>query len=74
MKDVKEHDIIQIAPPHKWGGCLAVVSELKSFGVQAYVSIPRNDGAAPGDAYIRLTWDDFEPVGAHAIFVRQDSE
>jgi hypothetical protein len=71
--DLTENDIIQIAPPHKWGRCLAVISEMKSFGVQAYVSIPNNDGTAPGSAYIRLSWDDFEPVGARAIFIPQTS-
>lgn len=68
MKDIDPLDIIQIVPPHKWGGCLAVVSERKSCGCQAYVSIPHNDGTPPAQAYIRLNWDDFELVGAVAIF------
>jgi hypothetical protein len=68
-KTVEENEIIQIAPPHKWGGCLAVVSEKKSFGVQCYVSIPHNDGTPPADAYIRINWDEFERVGARAIFI-----
>ncbi len=63
------NQIIQIAPQHKWGGCLAVVSEVKSFGCQAYVSIPSNDGKPPGQAYIRLSWYDFEGVGADIIFI-----
>lgn len=71
-KDIRENEIIQIAPPHKWGGCLAVVSEVKSFGCQAYVSIPHNDETPPGHAYIRLSWKDFERVGADVIFAPAD--
>lgn len=50
--------VIQIAPPHKWGGCLAVVGECKSWGVQAGVQIPEK-----GIAYIRLEWGEFEVIG-----------
>lgn len=65
---VEKMEIVQIAPPHKWGGCLAVVSEVKSFGVQCYVSIPHNDGQNPGQAYIRINWDEFERTGAKPCF------
>lgn len=68
MEYLEEGDIIQIAPPHKWGGCLAVVDEVKSFGCQAYISIPHNDGTPPGQAYIRLNTEDFESIGAKVIF------
>jgi len=71
---IASNDIIQIAPAHKWGGCLAVVDEIKSFGCQAYVAIPHNDGTPPGRAYIRLNHDDYEPVGAKAIFVPASEE
>lgn len=63
---VREGDIVQILGHHAWAFCLAVVSEPKSFGCQAYVRIPGGDG--PGDAYIRLSRDDYEPVGAAAIY------
>lgn len=72
--EMQKNDIIQIAPPHKWAGCLAIVSEMKSFGVQAYVSIPSNDGKPPGRAYIRLKYDDFEMIGAPAVFVPPDED
>jgi hypothetical protein len=64
---LSEDDVIQIAPPHKWGGCLAVVDEVKGFGCQAYVTIPANDGTT-GPAYIRLNWDEFEALGVKAAF------
>lgn len=72
--DLKKNDIIQIAPPHKWGGCLAVVSEIKSFGCQAYVAIPANDGTPPGQAFIRLQHADYEPIGAAVIFARPETD
>lgn len=63
-------DIVQIVPTHKWGGCLAVVDEEgdRGWGIQAYVTIPTNDGSPAGPAYIRLSKGDYEPVGAKAIF------
>jgi hypothetical protein len=68
---MEENDIIQIAPPHKWGGCLAVIDEVRSWGVQAYVSIPSNDGQPPGRAFIRLQTGEFEAIGAKPPFVPQ---
>jgi hypothetical protein len=70
--DIQKNDLIQIAPEHKWAGCFALVSESKTFGVQAFVSIPHNDGQRPGRAYIRLEWKDFECVDARAPFVPAD--
>ncbi len=66
---VEAGDIIQIGPDHKWAFCLAVVDEPKSFGCQAYVRIPHNDGTLAGNAYIRLNFDDFEAVGVKALWV-----
>lgn len=74
MKEVLEGQIIQIAPPHKWGGCLAVVDEVKSFGCQAFVTIPHNNGTPVGRAYIRLNWSDFEPIDANPIFILDEAE
>lgn len=55
---VHEHDIVQIHESHKWGGCLLVVTEVKSFGVQGYVRIPLQ-----GDAFLRISDEDFTVVG-----------
>jgi hypothetical protein len=67
---LEKDEIIQIVPSHKWGGCLAVVDEPKSFGCQAYVTVP--DAESSGRAYIRLNWDEFEKLGIKAIFVLED--
>jgi hypothetical protein len=44
--------------PEGWVGCLIQVSEVKSWGIQGFVKIPKG-----GEAYIRLTWQQFEPIG-----------
>lgn len=50
--------VIQITPDHDWGGCLAIVDELKVYGCRAYVSIPLG-----GKAYINLNTDDYRYIG-----------
>lgn len=49
-----------------WAYCLLTVTEVKSFGVQAYTRIPMQ-----GDAYIRLPWEAIEYIG-EAQFVRKE--
>lgn len=61
---VEVNDIVQIKPEHEWGGCLLIVTEVKSFGCQGYVEIPKQ-----GAAYIRLNKEDYVKVG-QAEFVR----
>jgi hypothetical protein len=62
---IEKNDIIQIRPEHKWGGCLAVVDEVKSFGCVAYVASPV-DGTV-GKYYTRLSWDGFKMIGAKVL-------
>ena len=59
--------VIQICIGHKWGGCLAVVSKVKSWGVVAYVASPMS-GDRTGLAFIRLSWEEFEPLNATVLF------
>jgi len=54
---VEKNDIIIILDMH-WNGCVAVVDEVKPWGVQCYVKIPLK-----GNAYYRVKTDDFEIVG-----------
>ena len=61
---IELYDVIQIKPEHKWAGCLAIVSEVKSFGCEAYVEVPQG-----GSAYIRLKKEDYVYVGK-AEYVR----
>lgn len=65
---LEKDDIIQIVPGHKWGGCLAVIDEPKSFGCQAYVTAPTHNGSV-GRFFIRLNWNEFNKINAKAIFI-----
>lgn len=58
-------DIVQANPEVcEWGPCLVIISEIKSFGIQGYTSVPKGR-----DAYIRLKWEDFEPTGGKAEWI-----
>ena len=65
--------IIQIAPPHRWGGCLAIIQRVKPWGVQAFVSIPHSD-RSPTRIYGRFNWDQFEPLFVAAPYEPGDGE
>lgn len=68
--------IIQITDEnHPWFPCLLIVTEVKSWGVVAYVIIPQtNDGSIkPTKAFNRLEWGVFDHVGT-AAYVRQSEE
>jgi hypothetical protein len=64
---IEEGDIIQITDEsNNWFPCLLVVSEVKSWGVQAYITVPTNDKEVNGNAYYRIETGKFEKVG-HAV-------
>lgn len=50
------------------GGCFATVSEVKDWGVVAYVCSP----GVPGVAYVRLTEKDYAPLKAKARFIVEE--
>ena len=55
-------DIVQANPKTcEWGPCLVIVTEIKSWGIQGFTTVPRQ-----GDAYIRLNWADIEYTGGKA--------
>lgn len=64
-------DLIQVNEkvPH-WWRCVLVVDEMKSWGVQAYCTIPGSgqERGRSADAYMRLQWDEFDPLGASSIW------
>lgn len=70
-KKVAPGDIIQINEdgPIFWFRCLLVVDEVKSWGVQAYCTIPGSSEKRCGDAFIRLLWHEFDSVGAKSLFI-----
>ena len=60
--EVKRHDIIQINENHKWIGCLAYVTEVRSWGVQAFIQVPEE-----GRAFIRLKYGEFDIIGEASL-------
>ena len=71
METFEPGNIIQITDPSdKWYSCLIIISEVKSWGIQGYITIPRNDGEPLGQAYYRLKWGQFERVGNVEIFIK----
>ena len=58
-------DIVQVDPGvETFGGCMVVVTEVKSWGIQGYVQ----SAGVEGQAYIRLKCQDYEATGGKAIW------
>ena len=72
MKEVKVNDIIQIveSSDSTMVGVLMVVEEQKSFGVQASVKIPFQEGVA----YFRVNFSEFEVVGVAVMTTNDDGD
>lgn len=65
MDELKRGSIIQANEnAGEWCGTILVVDEVKSWGVQAFVHIPMK-----GDAYIRLTPEQFENLHTESLFM-----
>jgi hypothetical protein len=58
-------ELVQVTDevPH-WFRCIVTVDEIKSWGIQGFVTIPAARDQRPGDAYIRLKWSEFICLGA----------
>jgi hypothetical protein len=74
---VKVSSVVQLSPEPNvcrnpmFAGCFLVVTELKSFGVQGYVTGLGKDGNPGGQFYYRANWDEFEgPIG-DAIWIAE---
>ena len=55
--------VVQIDPNHDetFGACFLVVSEVTSWGVQCYVTVPERGGV--GYAYYRVEWQHMAYIG-----------
>lgn len=72
MEKVKKNDVIQINEKFKgtgWIGCLMIVDEVKSWGVQAYLHVPMQ-----GDAYLRIKHGEYDVIGKAAMVAKGDGE
>lgn len=73
LRTIDRGDIVQIVnDKHPWFPCLAIVDEVKSWGVQAYVLVPEsNDGSTrPSLAWNSLVFTDITPVGKATVMPR----
>lgn len=73
-------DVVQINPDLAatennlmFAGCFMVVQEIRTWGVQGYVLIPRDRKTWPGAAYYRAKWDQIKLVGASWWVFKNDS-
>lgn len=48
-----------------WVGCLVQVGEVKTWGIQGWVQIPKS-----GSAYIRIAWEQMEYIGQAVMTMR----
>lgn len=63
--NIREGDIVQANPAIEvFGGCMVVVTEVKTWGIQGYVQ----SAGVPGQQYIRLKSEDFEATGGKAVW------
>ena len=72
MEKVKKNDVIQINEKFKgtgWIGCLMIVDEVKSWGVQAYLHVPMQ-----GDAYLRIKHGEYDVIGKAAMVAKGDND
>jgi hypothetical protein len=70
-RPLAENDLIQVnedGPPH-WFRCILVVDEVRSWGVEAYCTMPHARGEPSGDAFIRLHFGEFDRLGVKSKFV-----
>lgn len=70
---VKLGSVVQISPETKsaFAGCFLLVTELKAWGVQGFIAMPKGMGSMPGQAYYRAKWEEIEYIG-QAVWVPQD--
>ena len=65
MDKLKRGSIIQANENARdWCGCVLIVDEVKSWGVQAFCRIPFQ-----GNAYIRLRDGDYDVLGGEAVLM-----
>lgn len=72
--DIKPGAVVQIDGTLKdcfFPGCFMLVTEVKSWGVQGFISMPGSRTELPGRAYFRASWDKIEYIG-QAVWVPAD--
>lgn len=74
--DLAVGDIMQLNPDPDvtrnamFCACMLVITEPRSWGAQGYVQGLGENGERGGLAYYRASWDEMEPTGGRAEWVR----
>jgi hypothetical protein len=65
---LEENSVVQINENGQegWIGCFVLVTEVKHWGIQGFVQIPKSEG----QAYVRLTYDQIEYIGQAALTIK----
>ena len=69
-EQVKKNDVIQInerCGNRGWIGCLMIVDEVRSWGIQAYLHVPMQ-----GDAHLRIKHGEYDVIGKAAMVAKGD--
>lgn len=71
MTDIKKNSVVQVNEngPEEWMGCLMQVSELKTWGVLAWVKIP-----VQGNAYLRLKFEQIDYIGEAVLMPQEEDD
>lgn len=68
------NDVVQLDPAHcRWGALLAIVEEVREWGIVCYALIPQTAGEPPGRMYMRVNNGEYFVVG-RAEWVAPKSE
>ena len=62
---IEEGDVVQIDPESdgKFAACLMVVTEVKGWGLQGYVTVPGSVVGGSGRAFYRVKHDNYVKIG-----------
>lgn len=64
-EQIKVGSVVQVDPEYDklFAGCFLLVTELKSWGVQGFVAMPKSRDELPGAAYYRVAWENLAYIG-----------
>ena len=61
---IEKGDVVQVDPESdgRFAACLMIVTEVKNWGLQGYITVPGTVGGS-GTAYYRVNHDNYAKVG-----------
>lgn len=73
---IEEGDVVQIDPESdgKFAACLMIVTEVKNWGLKGYVTVPGAIVGGSGQAFYRVSHDNYVKVGPAKWLRSEDGE